>query len=96
MALAAACHMETVPTRPPAMQVVNQGGVPIEALYMRTCGADDNSYQPMSGTSIAPGAAVDIPVIDGCFDLEVRTSEGHVVGRQENLTMMAGGLWTIR
>lgn len=95
LALAGGCHAPPAGARN-AMAIANQGAVAIEGLWLRDCGGGADDYRPVAGTKIAPGEAIELPVRAGCFDMEVRTADGQVVGRQERLTMMAAGSWTIR
>jgi hypothetical protein len=95
-----ACFTTTQTARivepPPVMYVYNGGRVTVEAVLARPCGTGDNAFYRLGGTTAPPGSGFEIPMLEGCVDLEAVDLDGNVLGRQFGLQMMPGATWEIR
>ena len=81
---------------PSELRVYNEGAAPIRSITWKSCGAAEQAFAEVPGTSIEAGRSVAVPLMDGCIDLLALRADGEVAGRQSGLRMLAGSEWRIR
>ena len=90
--LASACVEPRLVHPADQMVITNRRGDEI-VIKQKACGSSETTFEPVA--HIVGGASIPLPLAAGCVDLVASTGDDTVVGRQDDVRMIPGAVWTV-